>query len=1272
MQISNDGVFDTEPWETYAASKAWALSAGDGQKTAYARFKDNAGNVSNPASTQITLDTQAPIAATLSSPAITSWYDGLLNANVSFSWNAAIDDNGIKKYEVYIDGSLDQTVTGTPPVTTHSKASSSLTSGNHTWYVKAFDAADISTSSSTFNFNLDKVIPAFGSPALEKTTANQSSITLRMKATDDAKVKGYKLYRIQTGGTQEEDWTAWATYGRDPIDITSTTGSTNDTTTYTDLSLEAGATYEYKLQVYDEFNTYPADFQTFTKVTYSTKDTVRPVWQTSPEIPWVLGDTTKDSVTWQSFEAAKDGVKVVGYLIQRSKYGDVDGSGNPNWQAIGNIHINNVSTAPAAFTDEEAGTYIYPDATVEDGTTYFYRIKAYDAGYIPDEPENQNCNLDNPAKVGASGFLKHSPDDQRWHNFTSDWSNAIIYPSATTKDGTSPEASTVPPISSAQSYAFAGHPLDEISLDWTSNPFTDKQIVGVGDGIVGVIDHYDIQRTTVNTGQESDWNGKPVWSTTSMLFEDHNYDYTDDNGTSADPSDDFDRFDSLKDYYYRVRAIDKTNNVSNWAPISHVRTPNANVPSMPQRVNTIAKPSFDGGDSGHEITLTWQGSKGYVGTITANITSYKIFRSDKYNAASFTQTDWFDINKASLVYTKTLPTAKNDDTALASGKNYTHTWTDSGITESITYYYRILAVDDSSPDPLESPLSALSQSQYQTQGFDTTPDVSLSPAPPVEVSSIYGSNPSDHRLIVTWNRVDAYRTTNGTKLAQNIADGATTSIYVLDGTRFSVGNTIKIDSEILKVTAKNGNTLTVERGKERSVAATHTANTAIYVSDFKEYRLFRAAVPAGITPAASSYSQVGIGYFSDDPTKNYYVDDDVNTDNYYWYYAVAVDNAGIFRKNNTLANPPLSQNINDVNNETPNLSDSDEAKRPTPSYLNPFLIIPSLSAGSGSTGANPWVESITVSTATISWYTDMPTDGMVLYKLASDEGEYIDAKGNPKMVSNSPYKHTITIVGLDKNTAYKYIVRSRNTYRRYVDSNEFTFTTQDFSISNIHYTSTTTTATLTWDTANVPSDSFVEYQLAESGEVEAAQSKGNNVCDESHKNNQLYCSQNHYVSVEALKPGKKYSYKLRSVAADGAIAVSALGNFETKPFDTDQFSIVPDATKIAEENITATSARIVWDTVIRTTSWVDFGLTSGNYSMSAGDNMLNTHHVIDLRNLTPGQTYYYHVRGKDTSSIEYVSKEYIFTAVLRPEVTNIKPKSVTSYAATIFWETNVN
>jgi hypothetical protein len=59
MRFSNNGT-TWSTWEAYATSKAWTLTGGDGTKTVYVRFLDNAGNVSTSYSDNIILDTTAP------------------------------------------------------------------------------------------------------------------------------------------------------------------------------------------------------------------------------------------------------------------------------------------------------------------------------------------------------------------------------------------------------------------------------------------------------------------------------------------------------------------------------------------------------------------------------------------------------------------------------------------------------------------------------------------------------------------------------------------------------------------------------------------------------------------------------------------------------------------------------------------------------------------------------------------------------------------------------------------------------------------------------------------------------------------------------------------------------------------------------------------------------------------------------------------------------------------------------------------------------------
>lgn len=59
MQFSNDGTTYTTP-EPYAATKSWTLTAGQGVKTVFVKFKDPTGNWSTAANDSITVDTTPP------------------------------------------------------------------------------------------------------------------------------------------------------------------------------------------------------------------------------------------------------------------------------------------------------------------------------------------------------------------------------------------------------------------------------------------------------------------------------------------------------------------------------------------------------------------------------------------------------------------------------------------------------------------------------------------------------------------------------------------------------------------------------------------------------------------------------------------------------------------------------------------------------------------------------------------------------------------------------------------------------------------------------------------------------------------------------------------------------------------------------------------------------------------------------------------------------------------------------------------------------------
>ena len=60
-ELSTSANFSGATWQPFASSASFTLSSGDGQKTIYARFQDQVGNVSAAVSATILLDTTAPV-----------------------------------------------------------------------------------------------------------------------------------------------------------------------------------------------------------------------------------------------------------------------------------------------------------------------------------------------------------------------------------------------------------------------------------------------------------------------------------------------------------------------------------------------------------------------------------------------------------------------------------------------------------------------------------------------------------------------------------------------------------------------------------------------------------------------------------------------------------------------------------------------------------------------------------------------------------------------------------------------------------------------------------------------------------------------------------------------------------------------------------------------------------------------------------------------------------------------------------------------------------
>ncbi|HKZ94228.1 MAG TPA: PKD domain-containing protein [Candidatus Bathyarchaeia archaeon] len=92
VRYSNDGVWETEPWETPSLTKAWTLVLGEGTKNVYYQVKDNAGLTSLTYQDTIIMDATKPTA--------NAGYDQTVSEDtlVEFDGSVSTDANGIASY----------------------------------------------------------------------------------------------------------------------------------------------------------------------------------------------------------------------------------------------------------------------------------------------------------------------------------------------------------------------------------------------------------------------------------------------------------------------------------------------------------------------------------------------------------------------------------------------------------------------------------------------------------------------------------------------------------------------------------------------------------------------------------------------------------------------------------------------------------------------------------------------------------------------------------------------------------------------------------------------------------------------------------------------------------------------------------------------------------------------------------------------------------------------------------------------------------------------
>lgn len=217
VRYSNDGVWDTELWESSSATKSWTLISGDGTKTVYYQIKDNAGLVSSAYSDTITLDTTGPTGSIV----INSGDSYTIFTSVTLTLSAS-DANGVAQMCFSDDGT---TYTSWEAYATSKSWTLPKGDGTKTVYVKYKDNAGLVSSAYSDTIILDTVAPSSSVSALPKFETT-TSFAVSWSGTDSA--SGIANYDVQYKDGATGTWTNWQT----GVTTTSATFTGTDGHTY--------------------------------------------------------------------------------------------------------------------------------------------------------------------------------------------------------------------------------------------------------------------------------------------------------------------------------------------------------------------------------------------------------------------------------------------------------------------------------------------------------------------------------------------------------------------------------------------------------------------------------------------------------------------------------------------------------------------------------------------------------------------------------------------------------------------------------------------------------------------------------------------------------------------------------------------------------------------------------------------------------------------------------------------------------------------------------
>jgi len=1334
MRFSNDNT-TWSAWETYSAVKVWTLASGDGDKTVYAQYQDNAGNVDGGIVTALFSHAAPGTYSDIVPVGTTRIYVDLKGAGGGggATYNSGGGNGGLSSFRVasgfaYIanggiggtDGYDDDIIPNSgEPGTTTAGSLSGVTGGALNGGAggcsdvcgwdggpggRVYGYLDV-TSGQSLTLVLGAGGPGGlygsysengrdggnGSVSISKVLPYTAVVTL--DTASPSNLTGLSMYENSTKSNPLTDNSKWYTYTAPYFEWTASGAADLKEYRY---CFDASATCT-PATVVGLATTYTANLSaTSDSAKYfrvvavdNAGNASQPVtlnYNFDKTLPGEVtgfsassNDLSKITLSWNAFIPGQ-GAPLENYKLERVKYSAYQfglWDQSSNWSA-GDGYANFILTN-AGFMDDSVAPQ-QGQVAIETSVKYIYRISVKD-----------QSNTQYSTQITATGLTRdgRAPED-------------ITGVKAGACDGTlgTVSGTSLPKCSNIANKGF------ETALYWNVT-------VDVGTGV----DKYFIYRATSAPDVLNSFSKVAEVPAVTNI-------YYDNDASSLAPES---RLNDYSTYYYRVTAVDVAGNESSILPVldptqntASATTPDVTRPSTPEDV-VVTPMGLDGSDpngpGGHQrVQLTWSASldtKARSAAAGSGIFGYKVYRADAEGGPYVDVT-----NDANLDCDMGARICTNDN---MTGFTY--------------YYYQVEAMDMATPT---ANVSAPSTPMGVRTASDDVPGVPTH----VTVSSTKGDAMTDVKVgrIVSTSFVGSsaknyqivkyqvFRSVTNYALAADWLNPAKATQLKLTvdptcGSRCFVTGSTGGDIDIPPTQDDRNSTYTINDAgvtdatgyfyKVRAMDNTpEVPSPGIGGPYFSGLSAVTAGIPGAgwdITPDATSptlpagglevkvrdthpnevelrnivtwkvltnttaprrngsidFAKYLVRRETYNPITNVLISDDIVSQesdmsvNYftdvigiafadlkYKYYIQIVDNAGTDYKytDGSVINAHSNYSVREY----------------SPDSIIPAKAKPVLTSA-------VVVSNVSVASAEVSWTTDQDSDSIVQFRPAGSTGEWMIDGTIGRTTS-----HDVKIVNLAPNTHYEYQIISRNYLGNNIE-NVGTLpelTTSGFNITPGNITSTTSTTEISWTTNLDASSAFVEYQLQRKDSDEAQGGTAGVDTDVLKAN-----PKNHHVVIKGLRSARTYTYKIKSISKDGYLSEYPGGEFATfttRTFDSAQFTLTPSSSNVAERNITATTAQIVWQTENDTTSWVDYSTTSGVYDNAAGNNDLVATHVVVIEGLVPGTTYFYRVRVKDANEVEYTSQEYSFTAVLKPKISNMTVKDVTPYSVTVAWDTNVD